>query len=129
MISTNRISQAGIGTDPSLSSTRGWEETESSKEFSSRHGDRPESNGDLEHTDSARGHRGSGTNDDGDERRAHQRSPRHKPAKSAVRATLLPEWWTVFAISLRQVQSSHVKTGMICFQIPENPEVLNDLVF
>ena len=45
-----------------------------------------------------------------------------------MRPTLLPEGWTVFVNSLRHVQYSHVKTGMIFFQIPENPEVLNDLV-
>ena len=42
---------------------------------------------------------------------------------------LLLEGWTVFVNSLRQVRYSHVKTGTICFQIPENPEFLNDLVF
>ena len=41
----------------------------------------------------------------------------------------MPEGWTVFVNSLRQVQCSYVKTGMICFQIPQNPEVLNDLFF
>ena len=46
-----------------------------------------------------------------------------------MRLTTLPEGWTVFVNSLRQVQCSHVKTGMLCFQIPENPEVLNNLVF
>ena len=34
-----------------------------------------------------------------------------------------------FVNSLRQIQYSHVKTGMLCFQIAENPEVQNDLGF
>ena len=41
----------------------------------------------------------------------------------------MPEGWTVFVNSLRQVQCSYVKTGMIGFQIPQSPEVLNDLIF
>ena len=45
-----------------------------------------------------------------------------------VQPTTLPEGWTVFLNSSRQVVYSHVKTGMLCFQIPENPEVLNNLV-
>ena len=105
----------------------GWEAMESNREFRSWHNDRPWSRGDLDHSESARGHRGSGTKSDGDDHRASQRRPRSKPVKSAVR--LLPEGWTVFVNSLRQVQYSHVKTGMICFQIPENPEVLNNLFF
>ena len=102
---------------------------ESNQESRSWHSDKPESKGDLDHTESARGHRGSGTKGDGDDHRASQHSPRHKPVESAVRPTLLPEGWTVFVNSLRQVQYSHVKTGMICFQIPENPEALNNFVF
>ena len=42
------------------------EEKESSKEFNSRHGDRPESKGDLEHAERARSHRGSRTKPVGD---------------------------------------------------------------
>ena len=79
---------------------------ESDQESRSWHSDKPESKGDLDYTESARGHRGSGTKGDGDDHPASQRSPRHKPVESAVRPTLLPEGWTVFVNSLRQVQYS-----------------------
>ena len=105
----------------------GWEEKESSKDFCSRHDDRPESKGDLEYAESARSHRGSKIETVGDDHRVHQNRTRLKPAEPAVRP--MPEGWKVFVHSLRQVQYSHVKTGMICFHISENPEVLNDLVF
>ena len=77
-------------------------------------------------SESARSHSVSRIKTVGEDHRVHQNSTRLKPAETAVRPTLLPEGWTV---SLRQVQYSHVETGMICFQIPENPVVLNDLVF
>ena len=82
----------------------------------------------MDHTESAKGHRGS-TKGDEDDHRANQRSPRHKPVESAVRPTLLPEGRTVFVNSLRQVQYSHVETGIFCFQVAENFEVLNTLFF
>ena len=35
--------------------------------------------------------------------------------------TTFPEGWTIFLNSSRQVFFGHVKSGMVCFQIPENP--------
>ena len=107
----------------------GWEATLSNPQFRSRENDKPEPRGDLDNTESARGHRGSSTKSDGDDRRASQRSPRHKPVESAVRPTTLPEGWTVFVNSLGQVHHSHVKTGIICFQVHDNREDLNNKVF
>ena len=46
-----------------------------------------------------------------------------------VRPVTLPEGWTVVLNSLRQVVYCHVKSGIACFQMPENPELLNDLKF
>ena len=42
---------------------------------------------------------------------------------------MLPEGWTVVLNSLRQVVYCHVKSGIACFQMPENPELLDDLKF
>ena len=42
---------------------------------------------------------------------------------------MLPAGWTVFLNASRQVLYSHVKSGTLCSQIPENPEVLESLVF
>ena len=36
--------------------------------------------------------------------------------------------WNVVLNPLRQVQYCHVKSGMACFQMPENPGVLNRLI-
>ena len=46
-----------------------------------------------------------------------------------VRPVTLPEGWTVVLNSLRQVVYCHVKSGIACFQMPENPELLNGLKF
>ena len=48
---------------------------------------------------------------------------------ATVRPVTLPEGWTVVVNSLRQVVYCHVKSGIACFQMPENPELLNDLEF
>ena len=53
---------------------------------------------------------------------------------AATRTTLtplvtLPEGWTAVLNSPRQVVYCHVKSGIACFQMPENPELLNDLKF
>ena len=50
----------------------GWEATESNQESRSCHSDRPGSKGDLDHTESAKGHRGSSTKGDEDDHRANQ---------------------------------------------------------
>ena len=41
----------------------------------------------------------------------------------------LPEGWTFVLNSLRQVVYCHVKSGNACFQMRENPELLNGLKF
>ena len=48
---------------------------------------------------------------------------------ATVRLVTLPEGWTVVLDSLRQVVYCYVKSGIACFQMPENPELLNDLKF
>ena len=48
---------------------------------------------------------------------------------ATVRPVTLPEGWTVVLNSLRQVVYCHVKSGIACFQMPENPELLDDLKF
>ena len=45
------------------------------------------------------------------------------------RPVTLPEGWTVVLNSLRQVVYCHVKSGIACFQMPENPELVNNLKF
>ena len=48
---------------------------------------------------------------------------------ATVRPVTLQEGWTVVLNSLRQVVYCHVKSGVACFQMPENPELLDDLKF
>ena len=48
---------------------------------------------------------------------------------ATVRPVTLPEVWTVVLNSLRQVVYCHVKSGIACFQMPENPELPDDLKF
>ena len=48
---------------------------------------------------------------------------------ATVRPVTLPQGWTVVLNSLRQVVYCHVKSGIACFQMPENPELLDDLKF
>ena len=48
---------------------------------------------------------------------------------ATVRPVTLPEGWTVVLNSLRQVVYCHVRSGIASFQMPENPELLNDLKF
>ena len=59
MIRTGKGRETGTGYTNPDAPLQCLEEKESSKEFSARHGDRPESKGDLEHAESARSHRGS----------------------------------------------------------------------
>ena len=47
----------------------------------------------------------------------------------SVRPVTLPEGWTVVLNSLREVVYCHMKSGVVCFQMPENPELLSDLKF
>ena len=62
---------------------------------------------------------------------AHTRndSPRQTSTGAVGQPITLPEVWNVALNPLRQVQCCHVKSGMACFQTPENPEVLNNLTF
>ena len=46
---------------------------------------------------------------------------------ATVRLVTLPEGWTVVLNSLRQIVYCHVKSGITCFQMPENPELLDGL--
>ena len=48
---------------------------------------------------------------------------------ATVRPVTLPEGWTVVLNSLRQIVYCHVKSGIARFQMPENPELLDDLKF
>ena len=48
---------------------------------------------------------------------------------ATIRPVTLPEGWTVVLNSLRQIVYCHVKSGLACFQMPENPELLNNLKF
>ena len=48
---------------------------------------------------------------------------------ATVRPVTLPEEWTVVLNSLRQVVHCHAKSAIACFQMPENPELLNGLKF
>ena len=48
---------------------------------------------------------------------------------ATVRPVTLPGGWTAVLNSLRQVVYCHVKWGIACFQMPDNPELLNDLKF
>ena len=49
---------------------------------------------------------------------------------ATVRPVSLPEGWTVVLNSLRgKLSTAIVKSGIACFQMPENPELLNDLKF
>ena len=48
---------------------------------------------------------------------------------ATVRPVTLPKGWTVVLNSLRQVVYCHVKSGITCFQMPENPELLDNLEF
>ena len=48
---------------------------------------------------------------------------------ATVRLVTLPEGWTVVLNSLRQIVYCHVKSGVASFQMPENPEFLDDLKF
>ena len=45
---------------------------------------------------------------------------------ATVRPVTLPEGWTVVLNSLRQVVYCPVKSGIACFQMPENPELLDE---
>ena len=65
--------------------------------------------------------------DEGDS--GHEDDGNQTNSVATVRPVTLPEGWTVVLNSLRQVVYCHVKSGIACFQMPENPELLNDLKF
>ena len=90
---------------------------------------RPESKEGSDRSDTARERRDGGTQSEADDRIANQRGPRPVSVEPAVQLATSPEGWTVFLNASRQVLYGHVRTGMLCFQVPENPEVLNSLVF
>ena len=69
----------------------------------------------------------SALSDEGDSGNEHDGSQINSDA--TVRPVTLPEGWTVVLNSLRQVVYCHVKSGIACFQMPENPELLDDLKF
>ena len=46
---------------------------------------------------------------------------------ATVRFVTLPEEWTVVLNSLWKIVCCHVKSGIACFQMTENPELLDDL--
>ena len=63
----------------------------------------------------------SALNDGGDSGNEHDGTQTNSDA--TVRPVTLPEGWTVVLNSLRQIVSCHVKSGIACFQMPENPEI------
>ena len=69
----------------------------------------------------------SALSDEGDSGNDHDGNQMNSDA--TVRPVTLPEGWTVVLNSLRQVVYCHVKSGIACFQMPENPELLDDLKF
>ena len=69
----------------------------------------------------------SALSDEGDSGNEHDGNQTNSDA--TVRPVALPEGWTVVLNSLRQVVYCHVKSGNACFQMPENPELLDDLKF
>ena len=69
----------------------------------------------------------SALSDEGDSGNEHDGNQINSDA--TVRPVTLPEGWTVVLNLLRQVVYCHVKSGIACFQMPENPELLNDLKF
>ena len=62
----------------------------------------------------------SALSDEGDSGNGHDGNQINSDA--TVRPVTLPEGWTVVLNSLRQVVYCHVKSGIACFQMPENPE-------
>ena len=69
----------------------------------------------------------SALSDEGDSGNEHDGNQINSDA--TVRPVTLPEGWTEVLNSLRQVVYCHVKSGIACFQMPENPELLDDLKF
>ena len=69
----------------------------------------------------------SALSDEGDSGNEHDGNQTNSDA--TVRPVTVPEGWTVVLNSLRQVVYCHVKSGIACFQMPENPEFLDDLKF
>ena len=60
---------------------------------------------------------------------SHEDDGTQTNSDATVRPVTLPEGWTVVLNSLQQVVYCHVKSGIACFQMPENPELLDDLKF
>ena len=69
----------------------------------------------------------SARSDDGDSGIEYDGTQTNSDA--TVRLVTLPEAWTVVLNSVRQVVYCHVKSGIACFQMPENPELLNNVKF
>ena len=69
----------------------------------------------------------SALSDEGDSGNEHDGTQTNSDA--TVRTVTLPEGWTVVLNSLRQVVYCHVKSGIACFEMPENPELLDDQKF
>ena len=69
----------------------------------------------------------SALSDEGDSGNEHDGNQTNSDA--TVRPVTLPEGWTVVLNSLRQVVYCHVKSGIACFRMPENSELLDDLKF
>ena len=69
----------------------------------------------------------SALSDEGDSGNEHDGNQTNSDV--TVRPVTLPEGWTVVLNSLRQVVYCYVKSGIACFQMPENPELLDDLKF
>ena len=67
----------------------------------------------------------SALRDEGDSGNEHDGNQINSDA--TVRPVTLPEGWAVVLNSLRQVVYFHVKSGIACFQMPEDPELLDDL--
>ena len=64
----------------------------------------------------------SALSDEGDSENEHDGNQIN--SDTTVRPVTLPEGWTVVLNSLRQVVYCPVKSGIACFQMPENPELL-----
>ena len=69
----------------------------------------------------------SALSDEGDSGNEHDGNQINYDA--SVRPVTLPEGRTFVLNSLRQVVYCHVKSGVACLQMPENPELLDDLKF
>ena len=69
----------------------------------------------------------SALSDDGDSGTEHEGN--QTTPDTTVRPVTLPEGRTVVLNPLRQVVYCHGKSGVTCFQMPDNPELLDGLKF